>query len=214
MGVAMAVNKFIKKLFGITLHILLLLLFALVVINPVNALIESDYNFNIDQDADIKVACFDTNNALCTNATSCYITINYPDNSNLIEGAEMTFGTNYYSYLVNHSALNQKGEYRTTINCVGAYNGYTSFIFDVAGNGLFGFNLKNQSNVLLLFVIVLLYLGLITLAFTFRNMGFAGFGFFIGIIIGFMLSGLHIFLTLLFMFINVIIFYNFAKGNK
>ncbi len=210
----MAVNKFIKVTGSILLILTLFSVWLSVLSLSTNALIESDYNFNINQDADIKIACFDTNNVLCTNATSCYITINYPDNSNLIEGAEMTFGTNYYSYLVNHSVLNQKGEYRTTINCVGAYNGYTSFIFNVAGNSLFGFNLKNQSNVLLLFVIVLLYLGLITLAFTFRNMGFAGFGFFIGIIIGFMLSGLHIFLTLLFMFINVVIFYNFAKGNK
>lgn len=189
------------------------LMFILLFI-PANALIESDYNFNLNQDADIKIACFDTNNALCTNATSCYITINYPDNSNLIEGENMTFGTNYYSYLVNSSLLNQKGEYRTTINCVGAYNGYTSFIFNVAGNSLFGFNLRNSSNVLLLFVMVLLYLGLMILAFTFRNFGFAGFGFFIGIIVGFMLSGLHIFLTLLFLFINVIIFYTFSKKNK
>lgn len=194
----------------INLFVLMVLLLSI----PVNAVIESDYNFNINQDADIKIACFDTNNALCTNTTSCYITINYPDNSNLIEGAEMTFGTNYYSYLVNSSLLNQKGEYRTTINCIGGYNGYTSFIFDVAGNSLFGFNLKNQSNVLLLFIMILLYLGLMTLAFTFRNFGFAGFGFFIGIIVGFMFSGLHIFLTLLFLFINIIIFYTFTKKNK
>ena len=194
--------------------LILVMIMLLALIMPVNAIIEADYNFKLNQDANIKVACFDSNNALCTNTTSCYITINYPDNSNLIEGAEMTFGTNYYSYLVNHSSLNQKGEYRTTINCVGGYNGYTSFIFDVAGNGLFGFNLKNQSNVLLLFVMILLYLGLMVLGFTFRNFGFVGFGFFIGIIIGFMLSGLHIFLTLLFMFINVIIFYSFAKKNK
>jgi len=199
-------RKFIIGFFGIVL----LLLF----INPINALIESDYNFNLNQDADIKIACFDTDNTLCTNTTSCFITINYPDNSNLIEGQEMVFGENYYSYLVNASLLDQKGEYRTTINCIGTYKGYKSFIFDVAGNGLFGFNLKNQSNVIVLFIMVLLYLGLMLLAFTFRNLGFAGFGFFVGIIIGFMLSGLHIFLTLLFLFINVIIFYTFSKNKN
>ena len=42
---------------------------------PANALIESDYNFNLNQDADIKVACFDTDNSLCTNATSCYLSL-------------------------------------------------------------------------------------------------------------------------------------------
>ena len=194
--------------------VLMMILLIVLQLDFVNALIESDYNFNLNQDANIKIACFDTNNALCTNATSCYITINYPDNSNLIQGQNMTFGINYYSYIVDSTLLNQKGEVRTTINCVGGYNGYKSFIFNVAGNSLFGFNLKNQSNVLLLFVVVLLYLGLMVLAFTFKNFGFAGFGFFIGIIIGLMLSGLHIFLTLLFMFINVIIFYTFAKKNK
>ena len=179
-----------------------------------NAFIEADYNFNINQDANIKVACFNTDNTLCTNATDCYITINYPDNSNLIAGASMDYETNYYSYLVNSSILNQKGEYRATINCVGGYNGHTSFIFDVAGNSLFGFNLKNQSNVILLFVMILLYLGLMIIGFTFKNFGFVGFGFFIGIIVGFMLSGLHIFMTLLFIFINIIIFYTFSKKGR
>lgn len=207
----MVTKNFIKFILFINL---ILILFMTIFVIPVNAIIEADYNFKINRDADIKVACFDTDNSLCTDTTTCYITINYPDGSNLIEGVEMTFGSNYYSYTVNSSLLNQKGEYRNTVNCVGGYNGHTSFIFSVAGDSLFGFDLKKQSNVVLLFVMVLLYLGLMSLAFTFRNFGFAGFGFFIGIIIGFMLSGLHIFLTLLFMFINVIIFYTFSKKNK
>ena len=202
-----------KKVFCLW-FILLIVLLLLLKLDFVNAIVEADYNFKINSDADIKVACFDTDNSLCTNATSCYITINYPDGQNLIEGAEMTFGTNYYNYIVNSSLLNQKGEYRNTINCVGAYNGYTSFIFSVAGDSLFGFDLKKQSNVILLFVLVLLYLGLMIIGFTFKNFGFAGFGFFIGIIIGFMLSGLHIFLTMLFIFINIMIFYGFSKRNK
>jgi len=207
-------KKFIKVTGSILLILTFFSLWLSVLSLSVNAIIESDYNFNLNQDADIKIACFNTDNSLCTNATSCFITINYPDNSNLIEGSNMTFGTNYYSYLVNASLLDQKGEYRTTINCIGGYNGYTSFIFNVAGNSLFGFNLKNQSNVILLFVMVLLYLGLMILGFTFKNFGFSGFGFFVGILIGLMLSGLHIFLTFLFIFINVVIFYTFAKKNK
>ena len=208
------VNKKLRKICDILIWILIVISLLLIGLYPVNALIEADYNFNINQDADIKVACFDADNSLCTNATSCYITINYPDNSNLIAGGSMGFETNYYDYVVNSSLLNQKGEYRTTINCVGAYNGHTSFIFNVAGNSLFGFNLKNQSNVILLFVMVLLYLGLMIIGFTFRNVGFASFGFFIGIIIGLMLSGLHIFLTILFILVNVAIFYGFSKKNS
>ena len=208
------VNKKLRKICDIFIWILIVISFLLIGLYPVNAIVEADYNFKINRDADIKVACFDTDNSLCTNATSCYITINYPDGQNLIEGAEMTFGTNYYNYIVNSSLLNQKGEYRNTMNCIGAYNGYTSFIFSVEGDSLFGFDLKKQSNVILLFVLVLLYLGLMIIGFTFRNFGFAGFGFFIGIIIGFMLSGLHIFLTILFIFINIMIFYGFSKKNK
>jgi hypothetical protein len=204
----------LRKICDILLWLLVIMTILLVNLYPANAIVEADYDFELNQNANIKVACFDTNNKLCTNATSCYITINYPDGNNLIEGAEMTFGENYYSYVVNSSVLNQKGEYRNTINCEGAYSGYTSFVFSVSGNSLFGFDLRRQSNVILLFVMILLYLGLMIIGFAFNNFGFAGFGFFVGIIIGFMLSGLHIFLTLLFIFINIAIFYGFSRKNK
>ena len=204
--------KFVGKLFII--WIFLIMLSIIIFVPHVFAIVEADYNFKINRDADIKVACFDTDNSLCLNTTSCYITINYPDGQNLIEGAEMTFGNNYYNYIVNSSLLNQKGEYRNTVNCVGVYNGYTSFVFSVSGDSLFGFDLKKVSNVILLFVMVLLYLGLMAIGFAFKNFGFAGFGFFVGIVIGFMLSGLSIFLTLLFMLVNVAIFYSFSKKNK
>ena len=207
-------KKNAKKVFCLW-FVLLIVLLLLLKLDFVNALVEADYNFKINRDADIKVACFDTDNSLCTNATSCYITINYPNGQNLIEGVEMTFGTNYYNYIVNSSLLNQKGEYRNTINCVGAYNGYTSFIFSVAGDSLVGFDLKKQSNVLLLFIMILLYLGLMALSFAFRNGVFASFGFFIGIIVGFMFSGLHIIMTIIFIFINIVIYFKFSKGmNK
>lgn len=194
--------------------IYLFVLIFLLLFTSVNAVVEADYNFKLNCNANLKIACFDTTNALCTNATTCYITIYYPNNVNLVAGAEMIFGDNYYSYTVSDILLDQEGEYRATVNCVGAYNGYTSFIFSVAGHSLFSFDLTKQSNVVLLFVLVLLYLGLMILGFTFRNFGFASFGFFIGIIIGFMLSGLHIFLTISFILVNISIFYTFSKKNK
>ena len=199
------VNKnFIIGFFG---FILLLLL-----VNPINAVVEADYEFKVNRDADIKVACFDTENKLCTNATSCYITINYPDGENLIAGETMTFGVNYYSYLVNNSLLNQKGEYRATVNCIGAYNGYTSFIFTTIGSGLLNFDVKKQSNVILLFVMIFLFIGLELIAFSFKNFGFASFAFIIGIIVGLLLSGIHIILTILFILLNILIFIKYATS--
>ena len=199
------VNKnFIIGFFG---FILLLLL-----VNPINAVVEADYDFKVNRDANIKVACFDTDNTLCSNTTSCYITINYPDNSNLIEGEEMTFGTNYYSYVVNSSSLNQKGEYRATVNCVGGYNGYTSFVFSTVGSNLLNFDIKRQSNVILLFVMIFLFIGLEVIAFYFKNFGFASFAFIVGIVVGLLLSGIHIILTILFILLNVLIFAKYATS--
>ena len=78
----------------------------------------------------------------------------------------------------------------------------------------FEIDLTKQSNVIFLFILVFCYLGVMALGFTFKNGGFVSFGFFIGIVLGFMLSAFHIFLTLLFMFMNIIIFYTFVKKGR
>jgi len=75
----------------------------------------------------------------------------------------------------------------------------------------FKIDFNNLSNVILLFILLLAYLGLMIIGFMFHNGGFIVFGFFIGVVLGFMLSGFHIFLTLLFIFMNISILWSFIK---
>jgi len=77
--------------------------------------------------------------------------------------------------------------------------------------GLFNFNFNNVANVLLLFSLIILYIGVMSIGMFFRNIGFTSLGFFIGIVIGIILGSVHIILSLIMLFINIIIFYNLAK---
>jgi len=115
----------------------LLLIIALIIllIPLTNAEVDVEYIFKINEQAEIKTACFDTDYTLCTNATDCYITVHDPDGTNIINRGAMTFGESYYSYNISGDLLSKKGEYSTTVNCEGAYNGYTTFLFGITSSG-------------------------------------------------------------------------------
>ena len=115
---------------------LLSIIALLILIIPLtNAAVDVEYIFKINEQAEIKTACFDTDYTLCTNATDCYITIHDPDGTNIVNKGAMTFGEAYYSYNVSGTSLTKKGEYSTTVNCEGAYNGYTQFLFSISSSG-------------------------------------------------------------------------------
>lgn len=79
---------------------------------------------------------------------------------------------------------------------------------------LTNFDLTELSNVVLLFILVFLWIALQVLAFTFNNFAFGSFGFFIGVIIGFMFVNLHIFVTILFILMNIILYISLAKRKR
>ena len=81
----------------------------------------------------------------------------------------------------------------------------------IAGETPFEIDYNNLSSVILLFILLFAYLGVMALGFTFKNGGFVSFGFFIGIVLGFMLSGFNVFLTLVFIFMNIVVIWNFIK---
>ena len=114
----------------------LLLILALLLIIPIaNAAVDVEYVFQINEDADIKVACFDTDYTLCDSSTTCYITVNDPDGINIVKNGTMTLSDSYYNYTVPSTSLTKKGEYSTTVNCEGAYNGHTAFLFGITSSG-------------------------------------------------------------------------------
>ncbi len=116
-----------------------LLLFALIIliipIISVSAAVDVDYIFKINEQAEIKTACFDTDYTPCTNSTTCYLTVQDPDGTNIVNRQAMTFGTAFYSYNITGTLLSKKGEYSTTVNCEGTYNGYTQFLFSISSSG-------------------------------------------------------------------------------
>jgi len=115
----------------------LLIIIALIIlfIPLTNAAVDVEYIFKINEQAEIKTTCFDTDNTLCTNATTCYITVNDPDGVNIVDKQNMAFGEAYYSYNISGNLLSKKGEYSTTVNCEGTYNGYTQFLFGITSSG-------------------------------------------------------------------------------
>ena len=117
----------------------IILLFALIIliipIISVNAAVDVDYIFKINEQAEIKTACFDTDYTPCTNSTTCYLTVQDPDGTNILSRQAMTFGTSFYSYNISGTLLSKKGEYSTTVNCEGTYNGYTQFLFSISSSG-------------------------------------------------------------------------------
>ena len=113
----------------------LLLIFILLLVPLTNAAVDVEYIFKVSEQAEIKTACFDTDYTLCTNTTDCFITIHDPDGINIVNKGAMTFGTAYYSYNVSGTLLTKKGEYPTTVNCEGTYNGYTNFLFGITSSG-------------------------------------------------------------------------------
>ena len=66
-------------------------------------------------------------------------------------------------------------------------------------------DITTVSGGLILFSLIILYLGLMALGFGFNNFGFVAFAFLIGVIIGFIVSPIHILLTIGFFLFNVLI---------
>lgn len=73
------------------------------------------------------------------------------------------------------------------------------------------FDLSELKNIVLLFVIAFLYLGVMAIGMMFKDVMFMSFGFFLGIVLGFMFANLNIYLTFVFFFINIGIYISVAK---
>jgi len=115
---------------------MLLILALIILIIPLsNAAVDVDYIFKINEQAEIKTACFDTDYTPCTNTTTCYLTVHDPDGINIVNRENMTYGTAFYSYNITGDLLSKKGEYSTTVNCEGTFNGYTQFLFSISSSG-------------------------------------------------------------------------------
>jgi len=113
---------------------------------------DTEYVFKKGIDADLKINCFENNLTLCSATTNCYITVNYPDTTNLINNGTMSNSVTYYNYTIDGSKLDKVGEYNALVYCVGDENGFQPFTFEVNKEGS-----RLQSYIFLTLILVFLY---------------------------------------------------------
>jgi hypothetical protein len=118
--------------------------------------------------------------------------------------------------------LETKPKEKLLFKSIGGLNTNTEIIsFEVyeettASNGtldLFSFDFTEIGVSMLFFSLIILFIGLYVLAFTFNNFGFGSFAFFIGIFLGIMISSLHILLSIIFIFINIYVFFQHVSSK-
>ena len=82
--------------------------------------------------------------------------------------------------------------------------------------GLFAYEVDTESigSILLLFIFLFFYLALWVIAYTFGSKTFASFGFFWGIVTGFMMLSFNTFFTIMFILLNIILFIGVMKSLK
>jgi len=95
---------------------------------------DTDYIYESGKDVTLNINCFNETFALCDSSTACYMTISYPDGTNLVNNGTMTRDVSYYNYSIGASQLNQKGEYSATAYCDNRENGFSSFQFLITSN--------------------------------------------------------------------------------
>lgn len=79
---------------------------------------------------------------------------------------------------------------------------------------LIHYDLTETTNIMILFVISFLYIGCMGIAFLFKNRGFLSLAYVISLVIGLMLSGIHIAITIGFLILNSLILMKSGKDMK
>lgn len=158
--------------------------FVLLLIIP-TVLAETSYVFKRGQDIDLKIPCFNGEYRFCDINTTCVLTVNKPDGSNLFQNGTMSYNSNYFNYSMGQSLLSDTGEYFSVMQCDdGNVSGYSTFIFEITPSGV----RASEGNSIAMFVIIALLILLIlinlylTKFFADRQSGLAEF-FFLGIFI-------------------------------
>lgn len=123
----------------------------------------------------------------------------------------LTLPEGHYMYYINCTDFNSnKG---SSINQTLFFN-VTPPLPQISPFRGLNFSCDTTNGVLLIFILVILYIGVMIIGFWFKNFGFLSMGFFIGLIIGLMLSCVHIILTFIMLFLNISIYITTAKNAK
>lgn len=92
------------------------------------SLVSAQLTFAPEDQANIKISCFDGSSAFCSATSSCNLTVFYPNMSVFVDNGVMTNSVQYFNYTTNN--LTVRGEYNAIVQCADTgTNGYTSFTF-------------------------------------------------------------------------------------
>jgi len=114
---------------------------------------EPEYFFKKGTDIDLKINCFENNLTICGASTNCYITINYPDTTNLVNNGTMQNSNTYFNYTIPSARVDKVGEYAALAYCTGDEDGYTIFTFEVSKEGS-----RLNSYIFLTLILIFIYL--------------------------------------------------------
>jgi len=87
------------------------------------------------EDINLKVPCTNAG-SYCSDSSICNLTTMYPNETILLNNQEMTNQIAFHNYTFNASDINIVGEYKNIMMCKdGAYNGTSTFTFDITLSG-------------------------------------------------------------------------------
>ena len=95
----------------------------------------SDLVFKQRDFVNYSFVCLDTNNNLCNAQTSCQITLNYPNGTNIVENTSMIYDTTSFKYLLKTEEI---GNNDWIITCLGTTNGFSEGFYQVTPSGFAG----------------------------------------------------------------------------
>lgn len=115
-------------------NILLLGIFFMILITGVSAQ-ENSFIFKQSGDSDVRSSCFSNSSQVCGSGTDCFITIQAPNTSIVLNNQSMTNNYQYYNVTFNSTQKQELGQYSAVVFCTGDIEAYTTFNFLVTRTG-------------------------------------------------------------------------------
>ena len=107
------------------------LLFGFLFIILCSSLISASYIFKQNEDVNFRFRCFDINNNYCSSGTELVISVDYPNGTNALNNASLTYNPTYFNITLPTDEL---GKYSAIISSFNG-NATSEFTYDVTPNG-------------------------------------------------------------------------------
>jgi len=99
------------------------------------SIVQAELIYQQNKEADLKINCYDTNNAIC-GASICNISVLYPNSTLLLDNVEMTKQSIFYNYTLKTDQTGIVGDYKANVYCYdGNYSGFNNFDFSITADG-------------------------------------------------------------------------------